>query len=718
MRLKRWFRCGLAACAGMLLAALATCSMPGAETGLRNTFVSPNEIGGFARRTQAASAFPGVTGASAIPGSVPAPDEELWIIQRGPAADAPQLPAHDMPRSGQLLARVPGESTPVPVPLKHTDVKAAITGYIATVDVTQQFQNPFAEKIEAVYVFPLPENAGISEFVMTIGERHIRGIIRDRAEAEKIYQEARRQGYVASLLTQERPNIFTQSVANIEPGKQIDISIRYFHTLAYHDGWYEFVFPMVVGPRYNPAGSTEGVGAVARGAQGISGQNTEVQYLAPSERSGHDISLAVDIDAGVPIEELVCTNHTIDRPVTAGSHTLVRIADRDTIPNKDFVLRYRVAGKTVKSGLLVQHDPQAKDGAGYFALMVYPPEDLRSLPRRSVEMVFVVDTSGSMSGAPLAQAKAAVRCALGRMQPGDTFQIVNFASSASQMSPQPLAANAENVQRALAYVDGLHEGGGTEMLKGINAALDFPHDAERTRVVTFLTDGYIGNEAQILRALHDKLAASRVFSFGVGTSVNRYLLDAMARIGNGAVAYLGLHEDADKVMAAYFERISHPALANLKIDWGGMKVEDVYPQRLPDLFVGRPVVLTGRFTGTADGVVKVTGSVGKESLSFTIPVNTEDKAARHPAIPVIWARMKIGDLYQRAIYEPGEWDAQIKQTALEYGIMSAYTAFVALDSMTKTAGDHGTTVVVPVPMPEGVRYDTTVTQPNGAAPEP
>ena len=230
-----------------------------------------------------------------------------------------------------------------------------------------------------------------------------------------------------------------------------------------------------------------------------------------------------------------------------------------------------------------------------------------------------------------------------------------------------------------------------------------------------MTDGYIGNEREILGALHDNLAGSRVFSFGVGTSVNRYLLDSMAHIGNGAVAYLGLHDDADAVMAAYFERISHPAMSNLKIDWGGMKVADVYPARIPDLFVGRPVILTGRFTGNAEpgGVLRVAGSAGGGDKEFTIPISMDDQAARHPALPIVWARMKIGDLYDRATYERGEWEPQIKQTALEYGIMSAYTAFVAVDSLTKTAGDHGTTVVVPVPVPEGVRYDTTVDDPRG-----
>src|SRR6266478_8120993 len=237
---------------------------------------------------------------------LPSSGEEVWIIARNEKGD---VPAQDAAGSGALMTRV--EEKEVPLPLKHTEVRAFIQGFIGTVEVSQQFQNPYSSKIEAVYVFPLPHDAAVTEFVMTIGERRIRGIIRERNEAEALYKEAKRQGYVASLLTEERPNIFTQSVANIEPGKEILVNPKYFHTLSYVDGWHEFVFPMVVGPRFNPAGTDSGVGAVAQGNGGASQQPTEVQYLKPEERSRPDIGLTVDIQAGVPIEEFECKTHQI-----------------------------------------------------------------------------------------------------------------------------------------------------------------------------------------------------------------------------------------------------------------------------------------------------------------------------------------------------------------------------------------------------------------------
>jgi Ca-activated chloride channel family protein len=630
-------------------------------------------------------------------------EDEIWVIARPETQAVP--PDEDTPGCGTMLAKLPKEEKEIPLPLKHTDVKGKISGYIATVQVTQQFHNPYGEKIEAVYVFPLPQNAAINEFIMIIGERRIRGIIRERKEAERIYQEARRQGYVASLLTQERPNIFTQKVANIEPGKEIDVNIKYFNTLAYVDGWYEFAFPMVVGPRFNPSGYTDGVGAVASGKAGISGQKTEVQYLKPGERSGHDISLAVDINAGVAIEEVVCSSHVITNSSPRPEKRTVKLSSLDSIPNKDFVLRYKVAGKAIKSAVVTHRDKRG----GFLTLMLYPPANLSHLKRAPMEMIFVLDCSGSMKGKPIAKAKDAIRRALRKLGPNDTFQIIRFSNNASQFGPNPVPAGAANIRRALKYVDSLHGSGGTMMIEGIKAALDFPHDSHRFRLVSFMTDGYIGNEVEILAAIHKRLGASRIFSFGVGSSVNRYLLDRMAKLGKGAVAYIGLDDSAGQVVDLFYECISHPALTDITIDWGDMKVTDVYPRRIPDLFVGRPVILTGRFNSQHNTTIRVTGKVGDLTQEMAIPVDLDDSAAAHLGIACVWARKKIEDLANQATYDSNsDLPGQIKQVALEYSLMSAYTAFVAVDSSRQTAGDHGVTVAVPVPVPDGVRYETTV----------
>jgi len=643
----------------------------------------------------------GVAKLRPILAATPITGEELWVIARGsePKSEAPE----DQAGSGELMAEIEGKE--IPMPLKHTDVRVFVSGYIGSVQVKQQFLNPYSSKIEAVYVFPLPHNAAINEFIMTIGERRIRGIIRERQEAEQIYQVAKRQGHVASLLTEERPNIFTQSVANIEPGREIDVDIHYFQTLEYVDGWYEFVFPMVVGPRFNPPGMTAGVGAVARGQPGASGQSTEVHYLKRGERSTHDISLTVDVDGGVPIEELECKTHQVTREAILPERISVSLSPADRLPNRDFVLRYRVAGEQIKSSLLTSRDERS----GYFTLMLYPPKELENLGRQPLELVFVLDCSGSMSGRPIREAKAAVERGLRLLQPGDSFQLINFSETASQLGPEPLSATPQNVQHALRYLHSLEGEGGTMMLEGIKAALDFPHDPERLRFVCFLTDGYIGNETEILSEIHRRLGPARIFSFGIGSALNRNLLDHMAQIGRGAVAYLGPHDDAAKFMEDFFARISHPALTDLAIDWGALQVAEVFPQQLPDLFVGRPVILTGRITGGAESLIRVTGKMANGPMQLEIPCPTLADSTPQPWLPSAWARMKIAELAKRSLYEPNrKLPEQIRQVALDYGLMSAFTAFVAVDSTRKSAGSEGTTVPAAVPVPDGVNYDTTV----------
>jgi len=683
------------------------------------------------------------------------PADELWILER-PTRGADAIPRDESsPGSGALVAKVEGETNTVPVPLEHTDVKAHVSGYIGTVDVTQRFHNPFEVKIEASYVFPLPHDAAVSDFVMKVGERTIRGIIREKEEARRIYEQAKRQGHVASLLEEKRPNIFMQSVANIEPGKSIEVSIRYFHTLAYHDGWYEFVFPMVVGPRYNPPHTKDGVAALPRGAEpGASGQGAEVTYLKPGERSGHDISLELVIDSGVSIEEGVSASHqveTSDRKSRSGS-TLrtVRLAANDTIPNRDFVYRYRVSGDAIKADLLTHRDERG----GFFTLMIHPPKDLEHLKRRPVELVFVLDCSGSMRGEPLAKAKRAVSRALRRLDPRDSFHIIRFSNEAAFLGPEPLSATPANIEKGLAFLESLDSEGGTRMITGVEAALDFPHDPARLRLVSFMTDGYIGNENEIFAAIHERMGKSnaRIFSFGVGRSVNRHLLEGMARLGRGAVAYIGLNdssEEVEEVVDAFYARTLHPGLTDLEIDWGELVVTDVFPKRLPDLFVGRPVIVAGRFdpsSATEPRTVRIrgqaAGSVPVETVSVeggtATPIaltsrSTADDDGRsgdempvvreivievpfdaaegeeHSGIASVWARKQIETLSDYHAHVGGdELPNEIRRIALENNLVSAYTSFVAVDSLSQTGVDPAATVPVPVPVPAGVDYETTV----------
>ncbi|HKG21880.1 MAG TPA: VIT and VWA domain-containing protein, partial [Blastocatellia bacterium] len=376
-------------------------------------------------------------------------------------------------------------------PLKHTDVKAEISGGLSRVIVTQEFENPLKEKIEAVYAFPLPQNSAVDDMTMFVGERVVRGRIKRREEARAVYEAARAGGQVASLLDQERPNIFTQSVANIMPGAKVKIVISYVEALKYEDGSYEFVFPMVVGPRYIPGAPTR------RRAGGRSPDTTVVPDasritppVAPKGfRAGHDISIEVAIDAGVPIEQIKSTLHEVEVDRLTPQNSVVRLKDKSVIPNKDFILKCDVAGRKVEDGLLVHRS----DRGGFFTLMLQPPDRVTSTDVTPKELVFVIDTSGSMEGFPIEKAKETMKLALDGLYPQDTFNLITFAGDTQILFEEPVPATPANLKKARAFLESRSGGGGTEMMKAIRAALD-PSDAQdHIRIVCFMTDGYVGN---------------------------------------------------------------------------------------------------------------------------------------------------------------------------------------------------------------------------------
>src|SRR5437773_1439046 len=379
-------------------------------------------------------------------------------------------------------------------PLKHTSVRAEISGFLSRVNVTQEFENNFTDKIEAVYVFPLPQNAAVDDMTMRIGERVVRGKIMKRDEAREVYEAAKSNGQVASLLDQERPNIFTQSVANILPGEKVTIEISYVETLKYQDGAYEFVFPMTVAPRYIPGNPT---GRTGPGYSPDTDKVPDASKITPhvaKERTGHDISLELKLDAGVPIESVGSKSHEIESTMLSAASYTVKLKDEATIPNKDFILRYDVAGKTIEDAILTHHDAKG----GYFTLILQPPDTFRPQDITPKEIVFVLDTSGSMSGFPIEKAKEAMKLALDGLNPQDTFNLITFAGDTAILFDKPVPATPENMKKAQAFLASRSGGGGTEMMKAIKAALD-PSDAQdHIRVVCFMTDGEVGNDNEII----------------------------------------------------------------------------------------------------------------------------------------------------------------------------------------------------------------------------
>ena len=590
-------------------------------------------------------------------------------------------------RAGTLVRDVDGE-TLGELPLKRTGVTADIAGFMARTVVTQEYVNTFTEPIEAVYVFPLGAMAAVNDFVMEVGDRRIVGVVRPREEAERIYREARERGQTASLLTQERPNVFTQNVANIAPGGTVTITITTFETLAHDRGTFEYVFPMVVGPRYIPGGAVTATPPVVGGG-GWSAPTTVVPdadritppVLKPGERSGHDIDLIVHLDAGLPITDVRSVAHRVDIAENGKDRRTIRLAKASAIPNRDFVLRWTVAGKRLQTGVLTYRD----HGEGYLALLVQPPLDPADRLVSAREITFVLDVSGSMSGVPVETSKALVRQVLDSLRPAEAFNIFVFSGGSGQLWDEPRGSSPENVAAAKEFLTSLQGSGGTEMLAGLKRAITGTHDPARLQMYVFCTDGFVGDEDRVLAFIQQERRDARFFAFGIGFSVNRYLIDGVGRLGGGASMVVLPREQASAEHAAarFFSMIDAPVLVDAAIDWNGLPVVDSYPERLGDLFTGGAFTVVARYTGRASGVAYLTGRLGTKTVRFPIVLDLPRRALEHPELAPVWARRRIADLSEAMLTASKDDAAKLRQAitdlAIEYRLASPFTSFVAVD---------------------------------------
>ena len=647
----------------------------------------------------------------------------------------PIIPMEQEITQGAL--RVEVDEQIVECPLKHTDVKANISGFIARVTVTQTFHNPYDEKIEAVYVFPLPHTAAIDDMTMTVGERRIVGLIKRRAEAQALYQAAIQHGKTASLLEQERPNIFTQSVGNIQPNDEIRIKISYVDVLDYDMGTYEFHFPMVVGPRYIPGTPTSKMPELPNELKGKVGESeapldapldgadpsgTGVApdtdrvpdasritppVLKPGYRTAHDISLAVSLDAGVPIQDIQIVNHKADVDRVNASGAAAVLSPADSIPNKDFVMKYAVVGEKPEMAVL-GHSKGAEQG--YFMLMIQPKLDAELAEAPPREIVFLVDVSGSMRGEPTQKVKETMHHFLRLTKPNDTVQVITFSNRADKLFEKSVPATQANIEHALNFTQQMRGGGGTEMLNAIKLVLNEPVDQERVRIVVMLTDGYIGNEAEIIAEI-DRRAGDQIrFSaIGIGTSPNRYLIDGVAKHGGGLADVIALNTDPGPLVAQIAERIHRAQLAKIQIDWNGLSVYETYPRRVPELWAGRPVLMFGRYGAGGSQKIELSGSAEGKPLKYKLHVTLPDTQPAHDVLSKVWARKKIEDISaQLHAADAPEIIEEITNIALTHRLMTQYTSFVAVDENDMQPINQEAKaprqVVVPVPLPEGTDY--------------
>jgi len=597
-------------------------------------------------------------------------------------------------------------------PLKHTDVHGAISGFLARVSVTQIFENSLSTAIEAIYTFPLPQDASVDDMTIQVGGRTIRALIKERREARRIYEKAKNTGHVAALLGQERPNIFSQAISNIMPGEQVTVSISYAETLQYQDGSYEFFFPMVVGPRYIPGQPTgkQGTGWAPDTDKVPDASKITPPVTPPGTRAGHDVSLELAIDAGVPIQEVKSSSHQIDVERPSSSRVDIRLSNKTQIPNKDFVLKYAVAGQDIGDAVLSQWSTGKSATGGHFTLILQPPARVPESDVTPKELVFVLDTSGSMMGFPITKAASLIDRALDELYPGDTFNLITFSGDTRVVFPEPVFPTAENIRKAREVLRQQRGYGGTEMMKAIRAALEPSDSLDHVRVVCFVTDGFVGNDLEIIGEIQ-KHPNARVFAFGIGSSVNRFLIEGMAKAGRGDSEVVTLNDKADEASHRLYERLRSPLLTDIAIDWHGLPVTDVYPQKLPDLFSGKPLVVSGRYLAPVSGNIRLKGKRAGEEFVREIPVTLTASAAANSILPGFWARRRIDDLMSRdwsgaqsGAMKP-ELQKEITQLGLDYRLMTQFTSFVAVEDRVVTQNGKPQRVEVPVELPEGVSYE-------------
>jgi Ca-activated chloride channel homolog len=639
------------------------------------------------------------------------------------SVEARALTKNDL--GGSVQAKVDGKTFHFPA-LK-TDIRTNIQGDLATVTVTQTFTNPTTAPLNATYLFPLNKDAAVHAMTMEVGDEIVQAQIHRIEEAKKKFETAKRQGKAASLLTQHRPNMFTQHIANLMPGLPIKVTLVYDQTVPRVDGNYELVIPLIVGPRYQPARSGKPPQVVDDGVTvGVKKVKAETQFnqweiealpsypdvaglTIPDTISKDRVAISINLEAGAAIPNLFSRTHTIE--VTGDEKKKsITLADGRTIDNRDFVLHYQLAGKNTQPAFLTHNDSQE----GYFSLLIEPPASPKSKNITAREMVFVLDTSGSMSGQPIDASKVFMRHALNNLRSQDYFRIIRFNNNASEFTSDPVRATPNNINNGLTYVNSLNANGGTEIPNAIRQAFSVPKPDGALRIVVFLTDGYIGNESEVLRLISGAIGEARIYAFGVGTSVNRYLLAEMGRKGRGFARFMDPTEDAEEVALELAGKLESPVLTDININWGELKVSQVAPAVIPDLFAGDSIRVLGKIEGSGTHTVEVKGRVRGRQASLPIQAVLLDGKGEVTVspIPQIWARSQVAD-HMRQINTPnnfrtthlsdGELKLKVIELGLKHSLATRWTSFVAVSKKVVNENPQNTKdSQVPLPMVKGV----------------
>jgi Ca-activated chloride channel family protein len=592
-----------------------------------------------------------------------------------------------------------GEGAAEVFPLESTDVVANISGVIADVTVRQTYRNTGKLPLNARYVFPASTHAAVHGMQFTLGDRRVVARIKERQEATKEFEAAKKEGKTASLLEQDRPNVFTMSIANVLPNDRVMVELQYSELLVPEAGIYEFMYPTVVGPRYSKAPASSGETWI------------ESPYLHMGSVPRTVFTMKTNLSTGVPIADLQSPSHQlkVDWEGPAVAHASLA-PNTGFAANRDFVLRYRLTGNQIQSGVLLHHGPQED----LFLLMVQPPAKVGTAAIPPREYVFVLDVSGSMHGFPLETAKQLMRDLLGGLRPTDTFNVVLFSGAAKLYAPRSVPASPQEVKRALDIIEREHGGGGTELEGALNTVVKIPHGENVSRTVVVVTDGFIAQERGAFDLIAKHLNDTNVFAFGIGSSVNRYLIEGIARAGQGEPFVVLGPQQAPAIAARFRHYIEAPVLTHIRVEYQGFDAYDVEPASQPDLFAERPITVFGKLRGR--GRIVVTGRTATGPFLQTFDLAGINPRPEHAALPQLWARTRIARLSDFAT--DGSEDARaVTALGLNYSLLTRYTSFIAVLEKVRVPGGSAVDVDQPLPLPAGVEDSAIGEFTSGAEPE-
>ncbi|HEX7811821.1 MAG TPA: marine proteobacterial sortase target protein [Burkholderiales bacterium] len=631
------------------------------------------------------------------------PAEASSAPEAGSAQGSPSDRPGDQ-TSGSFLMRVRPGGEYVRSPVLSTDVRFAVSGTVARAVVSQQFRNDSPDWVEGIYVFPLPENAAVDRLRMQVGDRLIEGQIRERVQARAEYEAARERGSLASLIEQERPNIFTSSVANLGPGQTLTVVIEYQQALRYQDGSVSLRFPTVVAPRYIPGtpqseGKPAGHGWAADTDKVRDASRITPKVLAEDEPLRNPVTIHVELDAGFPVNEVKSRYHPVKVQKRDDNRYEVSLAVGPFPADRDFELVWNpLPGAQPRGALFLE----SAAGETHLLLTLFPPfgvkADEKRLPR---EVIYVIDTSGSMEGTSITQAKSALGLALGQLAPEDRFNVIQFNSATELLFPSSREASVRNLVAARRYVDKLRATGGTEMVPAMQAALESPSKEGYLRQVVFMTDGSVGNEDQLFKLIQRKLDRSRLFTVGIGSAPNGHFMTKAAQLGRGSFTYIGDVGEVGEKMAELFGKLEHPVLSDIAVEWPAELNAQSSPEKLPDLYLGEPIVLSALVEGPLTGKVKIAGRAGGEAWTAEFDLSN---AHAGKGMGVIWARRKVEALMD-SIQEGADREEvrqQVVGIALKHHIVTRYTSLVAVEvTQARPQGEPLDSEAVPVNLPDG-----------------